>query len=249
MPSLPLSPLPSDHEESPRLPLVGRPLAHMLSLVFSSAAFQGPAQLAGSRSPAAQMRTAAPVIMAGGTTEVSFPTLDGSEVRIGILKARWHEGHIGNLVGGIKEALTECKVPEENIVEYEVPGAFELPLACRYLALSGKVDAIIPVGVLIKGDTTHFEVISESAAKGLMDVGLSTGIPVIFGLLTANNEEQVVARSVGSNNHGNQWGMAAVDMALLRKTALSGAKSKSFLGFGQEDSDEASTPPANRIGF
>ena len=180
---------------------------------------------------------------------MSFGKLDGSEVRIGILKARWHEGHIGNLVGGIKEALTECGVPDENIVEYEVPGAFELPLACRYLALSGKVDAIIPVGVLIKGDTTHFEVISESAAKGLMDVGLATGIPVIFGLLTANNEEQVVARSVGANNHGNQWGMAAVDMALLRKTALSGAKSKSFLGFGQDDTDGVATPPVKKIGF
>ena len=224
----------------------------MLSLVFSSAAFQGPGLLAGSRSPAAQMRTAAPVIMAGGTQEVSFPTLDGSDVRIGILKARWHEKSIANLVGGIKEALTECKVPEENIVEYEVPGAFELPLACRYLALSGKVDAIIPVGVLIKGDTTHFEVISESTAAGLMNVGLSTGIPVIFGLLTANNEEQVVARSVGANNHGNQWGMAAVDMALLRKTALSGANSKNFLGFGQsDDADAASTPPGQKgpMGF
>ena len=194
---------------------------------------------------------AAPVIMAGGTTEVSFPELDGSEVRIGILKARWHDGHISNLVGGIKTALADCKVPEENIIEYDVPGAFELPLACRYLALSGKVDAIIPVGVLIKGDTTHFEVISDAATKGLMDVGLATGIPVIFGLLTANNEEQVVARSTGANNHGTQWGMAAVDMALLRKTALSGTKSKSFLGFGQDANDDkaALEPPANKIGF
>ena len=212
----------------------------MLSLVFSSAAFQGPALLAGSRSPAAQMRTAAPVIMAGGTQEVSFPTLDGSDVRIGILKARWHEKSIANLVGGIKEALTECKVPEENIVEYEVPGAFELPLACRYLALSGKVDAIIPVGVLIKGDTLHFEHIAEAVASGLMSVQLQTSVPCAFGVLTVLNEDQAAKRSYAGENHGESWGKTAVEMAVLRQEALGLAKKGTInLGFSDEESSKA----------
>ena len=108
---------------------------------------------------------------------------------------------------------------------------------------------IIPVGVLIKGETTHFEVISESVTKGVMDVGLSTGVPCIFGVLTALTEEQIVARSTGSNNHGTQWGMAAVDMALLRKDAMLGKKKQNFFGFGAEVSEEVSKPPPQKIGF
>eukprot|EP00965_Chrysotila_dentata_P120126 3973048-Pleurochrysis_carterae.AAC.4 len=89
--------------------------------------------------------------MATGNDGVSFPELDGSSARIGIIKARWHEDICDDLVSGIKQSLAECGVPEDNIVESEVPGSFELPLAARYLALSGTVDAILPIGVLIKG--------------------------------------------------------------------------------------------------
>jgi 6,7-dimethyl-8-ribityllumazine synthase len=215
----------------------------MFSALIACPAFQLP----GVAPPA--VRGAVNVRMATGNDAVSFPKLDGSDVRIGILKARWHDGHISNLMGGIKSALKECGVPEDNIVEYDVPGSFELPLACRYLALTGSVDAIIPVGVLIKGETTHFEVISESVTKGIMDVGLSTGVPCIFGVLTALTEEQIVARSTGSNNHGTQWGMAAVDMALLRKDAMLGKKKQNFFGFGAEVSEEVSKPPPQKIGF
>jgi 6,7-dimethyl-8-ribityllumazine synthase len=85
-------------------------------------------------------------------SEVSFGTLDGKDVRIGIIRTRWNSEHVGNLVEGCRKALKECNVKEENIFETEVPGSFELPLAARFLALTGTVDAIVTAGVLIKGD-------------------------------------------------------------------------------------------------
>jgi len=177
--------------------------------------------------------------MAAGNDAVSFPELDGADVKVGIIKARWHDGIIGSLTDGAKAALIECGVKEENIIETEVPGSFELPLASRYLALSGTVDAILPVGVLIKGDTYHFEAISDSVSSSLMSVGLQTGVPTIFGVLTVNTEEQAVARSTGANNHGTQWGKAAVEMALLRNSAIGKTKKKFFLGFGEPGEEEA----------
>ena len=208
----------------------------LLGLTLGACAFLAPASrlvgpAAGVRAPATAVR------MATGNDGVSFPSLDGSEVRIGIIKARWHEGTCDSLVAGIKASLAECGVEASNIVESEVPGSFELPLATRYLALSGTVDVIIPIGVLIKGDTLHFEVISESVTKGLMDVGLSTGVPVIFGVLTVNTEQQAKDRSTGANNHGIQWGKAAVEMALLRASAIGRKGRKFFLGFGADDSE------------
>ena len=108
---------------------------------------------------------------------------------------------------------------------------------------------IIPIGILIKGDTLHFEVIAESVTKGLMDVGLSTGLPVIFGVLTVNTEEQAKDRSTGANNHGLQWGKAAVEMALLRASALGGRSKKNFFGFGGDDEPAPGAKPAEKIGF
>jgi len=105
------------------------------------------------------------------------------------------------------------------------------------------------VGVLIKGETTHFEVISESVTTGIMNVGLQTGIPCVFGVLTAMNDEQAVSRSTGSNNHGVDWGKAAVEMAVLRKSALTKQSSKQFMGFGEDAEASPSTPPKTRIGF
>ena len=89
-------------------------------------------------------------------SKVSFDNLDGSDVRVGIIRTRWNEEHVGNLVEGCKKALKECNVKEENIFETSVPGSYELPLAARYLALSGTVDAIVTAGVLIKGEVSFY---------------------------------------------------------------------------------------------
>jgi 6,7-dimethyl-8-ribityllumazine synthase len=160
--------------------------------------------------------------------------------------------HVNSLVQGIREALTTCQVSEENIFETSVPGCFELPLAARFLALSGTVDAIVTTGVLIKGETMHFEYIADAVSKGIMNVGIQTNVPVIFGVLTCLNEEQVKARAtVGKNNHGVDWGKTAVEMALLRTEAL-GGKSKAGdqlkdVGFGvTTDKDALSTASSDK---
>jgi len=175
--------------------------------------------------------------------------MDGSNMRIGIIRTRWNEEHVGNLVKGIKEALKECKVDDENVFETSVPGSFELPMAARFLALSGTVDAIICCGVLIKGETMHFEYIADTVAKGIMNIGISTTTPVVFGVLTCLNEEQVKARSTpGKNNHGYDWGKTAVEMALLRTEALGGklegAAKLEAMGFGSKSALEEEKKPA-----
>jgi 6,7-dimethyl-8-ribityllumazine synthase len=161
-------------------------------------------------------------------------------MKIGIIRTRWNDENVSNLVDGVKKGLKDCKVGEKSIFETSVPGAFELPLAARFLAMSGTVDAIITCGVLIKGDTMHFEYISDAVAKGIMNVGMTTTTPVIFGVLTCLNEDQVKARSSGDNNHGYDWGKTAVEMALLRTEAMGGKGQKGALkevGFSEEGAD------------
>ncbi|KAK4673556.1 lumazine synthase [Podospora pseudopauciseta] len=181
---------------------------------------------------------------------------DGSNLRIGIVHARWNDTIIEPLVQGAKDKLLEAGVKESNIVVQTVPGAWELPIAVQRLYAASQVqsssagaggsagdllgsstadlaslsagssvstgpfDAIIAIGVLIKGETMHFEYIAESVSHGLMRVSLDTGVPVIFGVLTVLNDEQAKARAgiiPGSHNHGEDWGLAAVEMSVKRK--------------------------------
>merc|ERR1719253_1139001 len=165
-------------------------------------------------------------------SEVSFGDLNGEDVRVGIIRTRWNDEHVSNLVSGAKKAMKECNVKDDNIFVTEVPGAFELPLAARFLALSGTVHAVICCGVLIKGDTLHFEYICDAVSSGIMSVGMQTSTPCIFGVLTCLDEQQVIKRSSGDNNHGESWGSTAVEMALLRKEALGMTGKKSAMGFG-----------------
>ena len=101
-----------------------------------------------------------------------------------------------------------------------VPGSFELPVTAKLLAASKRVDVIICLGCLIKGDTMHFEYIADATAKGIMRVSLDTSMPVIFGVLTVLNKEQAVVRSSGPGNEGLSWGTSAVEMGLNRMSAL-----------------------------
>jgi len=200
--------------------------------------------------PSSRRVAASSVIMATGNDAIDFPELDGTDVRVGIIRARWHDKVCSDLVDGVKTSLKECGVNEDNIFESEVPGSFELPLASRYLALSGQVDVVVPIGVLIKGETLHFDVIAESVTSGLMQIGMSTGVPIIFGVLTTNDEAQATDRSTGANNHGLQWGKAAVEMALLRQSAVGKRGRKYFLGFGDEDaSSDKKDTSTGKIGF
>jgi 6,7-dimethyl-8-ribityllumazine synthase len=181
--------------------------------------------------------------------DIGFGALDGEKCRIGVITTRWNKDIIDSLKGGITEALTECKVEDANVFETEVPGAFELPLAARFLAMSGTVDAVICVGCLIKGDTQHFEYIADSVSSGIMSVGLQTSTPIVFGVLTVNDEQQARDRAFGPNNHGISWGKTAVEMALLRQSALGQGK-KGTLGFGEKvELDADGKTKASSFGF
>ncbi|CAM9899918.1 unnamed protein product [Pylaiella littoralis] len=175
---------------------------------------------------------------------VTFEDLDGTDVRVGIISTRWNAEIVDRLTGGVKESLKACNVSDSNIFETKVPGAFELPLAARFLALSQTVDAVVCVGCLIKGDTMHFEYIAESTCQGLMDVSILTATPIVLGVLTCTEEEQAIKRSTGDNNHGADWGKTAVEMGLLRMSATGmGKKARekknagAALGFGKSLED------------
>lgn len=148
---------------------------------------------------------------------------DGSKLRIGIIHARWNRTIIDALVDGAIEKLQEFGVKESNIVVESVPGAFELPMACKLLVEREKrsdtpLDAVIPIGTLIKGNTMHFEYICESVVHQLMRLNFELGLPVIFGVLTCLTEEQAQQRAGliegKMHNHGEDWGAAAVEMSL-----------------------------------
>jgi 6,7-dimethyl-8-ribityllumazine synthase len=154
--------------------------------------------------------------------------LDGTDLRVLIIHARWNKDIIDKLVEGCELKLKELGVKEENIVYQSVPGSFELPFAAKRLIQKSKqdtskraYDAVICIGVLIKGSTMHFEYICESVSQGIMDTGLETEVPVIFGVLTCLTDDQAKIRAgieVGGDpghNHGLDWGAAAVEMALL----------------------------------
>ncbi|KAF5096872.1 hypothetical protein D0Z00_002609 [Geotrichum galactomycetum] len=144
---------------------------------------------------------------------------DGSNLKIGIVHARWNSTVIDALIKGAVEKLKAFGVKESNIVVSSVPGSYELPFGTKVLAESkeGPFDALISIGVLIKGETMHFEYISESVSHSLMKLQFDINKPVIFGLLTCLTEEQALARAgvvEGSHNHGEDWGAAAVEMAI-----------------------------------
>lgn len=148
---------------------------------------------------------------------------DGSDLKIGIVHARWNAPIIKALVDGAIKKLTELGVKEENIYVETVPGSFELPYGTMKFVEKlqrspepVKLDAIIPIGVLIKGSTMHFEYICDATTSALMRLNERGLLPVIFGVLTVLTEEQAEVRAglkPGLHNHGEDWGAAAVEMA------------------------------------
>ena len=147
--------------------------------------------------------------------KVNFSKMDGSKLKIGIICARWNAEFCEVLLASCKRALLDCQVPEKNIKIIPVPGAYELVRGAARLIEREKVDAVVCIGTLIKGETMHFEYIASAVSYGIMKLNVETGTPVIFGVLTCLNTEQARARSVGDNNHGYDWGRSAVEMALL----------------------------------
>lgn len=156
--------------------------------------------------------------MASGDERASTPDdLDGCGLRVGLVKARWNADIVARLEAGVERGLLHLGIPAADIVIESVPGSFEVPMGASILARSGQVDAVIAIGCVIRGETTHYELVSEGAANGIQQVQLSTGVPIAFGLLTVENLEQALARSElpGGHNVGEEAAMVAVEMARL----------------------------------
>ncbi len=139
-------------------------------------------------------------------------------MKFGIVASRFNDFICGRLIEGTIDALIRAGAEEKDIVIYKVPGSFELPLTAKKLAKSGRFDAVICLGAIIRGATPHFEYISAEVSKGIAVVGLETEVPVVFGVLTTDTIEQAIERAgTKSGNKGSDAAMTAIEMVDLFK--------------------------------
>lgn len=139
-------------------------------------------------------------------------------MKFGIVASRFNDFICSRLIDGALDALNRAGAEEKDIAVYKVPGAFELPLVAKKLAKSGRFDAIICLGAIIRGATPHFEYISAEVSKGVASVALETEVPVAFGVLTTDTIEQAIERAgTKSGNKGYDAAMSAIEMVDLFK--------------------------------
>jgi 6,7-dimethyl-8-ribityllumazine synthase len=144
--------------------------------------------------------------------------------RIAIVAARFNDSIVASLVRGAVYGWTRCGGAEADLLIARVPGAFELPVAVRQLALSGEYQAIVALGCVIRGDTPHFDYVAGECARGLQNVSCDTGVPVAFGVLTVENIEQALERAAATGpNKGTEAMEAALEMASLLEKLDPGA--------------------------
>jgi 6,7-dimethyl-8-ribityllumazine synthase len=144
--------------------------------------------------------------------------LNSTGLKFAIVASRFNDFVTNRLLGGALDGLERTGASEANIVVIKVPGSFEIPLVAKKLAQTKKYDAIICLGTLIRGETPHFEYISSEVTKGIATVSLEAGIPVAFGVLTADTVEQAIDRAgLKSGNKGFEAAMSAVEMVNLIK--------------------------------
>lgn len=150
--------------------------------------------------------------------------LVSKEIRIGIVAARFNEFITSKLLGGAMDGLLRHEVPEENIHVAWVPGAFEIPLIASRMAQSGRYDAIICLGAVIRGSTSHYDYVCSEVSKGIAAVSLETGLPVLFGVLTTENLEQAIERAGSkAGNKGYDCAVGAIEMVNLIREIGGGA--------------------------
>ncbi len=138
--------------------------------------------------------------------------------RIGIVAGRFNEFITGKLLGGAVDAFVRHGGDEQNLTVAWVPGAFEIPLTAQKMVESGKYDAVVCLGAVIRGATPHFDMVANEATKGVAQVGLRTGVPVIFGILTTDSIEQAVERAgTKAGNKGFEAVTTAIEMINLMK--------------------------------
>ena len=137
-------------------------------------------------------------------------------MKVGIVASRFNEIIVNKLLGGAVDGLVRHGVEEDNITAAWVPGAFEIPVAAQRMARSGKYDAIICVGAVIRGETSHYDYVCNEVSKGIAQVSLETGIPVMFGVITTENIEQAISRAGSkSGNKGYDCALSAIEMVNL----------------------------------
>lgn len=149
---------------------------------------------------------------------------DATGLRFGIVVARFNRFVTSKLLSSCVQALTQAGAKDDAIEVVRVPGAFEIPLAARTLATSGRFDAVICLGAVIRGDTPHFEYISSEASRGIGQAALDSGVPVIFGVLTTDTVAQAIERAEPSkHNRGGEAAKSAIEMATVMKMYNGGA--------------------------
>ena len=141
-----------------------------------------------------------------------------SNEKIGIVCARFNEFIVSKLLGGAVDGLVRHGVEESNITAAWVPGAFEIPLIAKTMAESGKFDAVICLGCVIRGQTSHYDYVCNEVSKGIAQIALTSGVPVMFGLVTTENIDQAIARAGSkAGNKGYDCALGAIEMINLRK--------------------------------
>ena len=137
-------------------------------------------------------------------------------MKVGIVAARFNEFIVSKLLSGAVDGLVRHGVEEENITAAWVPGAFEIPVIAKKMAESGKFDAVICVGTVIRGATSHYDYVCNEVSKGIAQVGMNTGIPVLFGIVTTENIEQAIERAgTKAGNKGYDCALSAIEMVNL----------------------------------
>ena len=140
----------------------------------------------------------------------------GTGLTVGIVAARFNEFIVGKLVSGAQDALVRHGVSDEDIEIAWVPGAFEIPLIAQKMANSGKYDMVLCLGAVIRGSTSHYDLVCNECAKGVAQVSLSSGIPVLFGVVTTDSIEQAIERAgTKAGNKGYDVACSGIDMANL----------------------------------
>ena len=139
-------------------------------------------------------------------------------MKIGIVASRFNEFIVSKLIGGAQDALIRHGVSDDDIDLAWVPGAFELPIVANKMAESGKYDAVLCLGAVIKGATSHYDLVCAETSKGIAAVGLQTGVPTLFGVVTTDNIEQAIERSgTKAGNKGYDVACSAIEMVNLMK--------------------------------
>lgn len=142
--------------------------------------------------------------------------------RFALVASRWNDFLTSRLVEGALDALERLGAEEKSVALFKVPGSFEIPLLALKLAASGKYDAVICLGTVIRGQTPHFEYIAGEVTKGIAQAGMETGVPVIYGIVTADTLEQAIDRAgVKAGNKGFDAAMSAVELVNLYKSVTS----------------------------